>query len=180
MIAFMRSAVQKMLSTLVWFPMLWAHSVGMNGGSTIFMLWCANRFSNGCVRSRFLCVKRCVFLASSHSGWCWLKSPIHIMCIGLTVWHCLAGSHMNVVMCVSASLLSPSLYTLIICNVPKFSVISMVVMSGCQNCSCFHVSVERLVFMRMTDLILSGYLWWVFGYTVIHCWLALVLPLWSM
>ena len=157
MIASMIASVQKTLSTLVWFPVLCARRVGMNGGSAIFILCLPNMLRSGCVRFRLSRVKRCAFLGSSHSRWCRLKSPIHMVCNGPTACMCLSRSRMNADMCVSARLLSPSLYILIRCNVPNRPCISIAVMSGCWNSICFHESVRRLVLMRVTDLVLSGY-----------------------
>ena len=68
-IAFSRPALQKTLSTLVWFPVLWACSVGVYAGRAIFILCLPNMLSRGCVSSRFSHMKRCVFWASSHRGW---------------------------------------------------------------------------------------------------------------
>ena len=59
----------------------------MLGGSTIFMLYLFNRFSKGWARSRLCLVKRCAFQGLSYSGWCLLKSPNHIYCIGVVGDH---------------------------------------------------------------------------------------------
>ena len=60
-------SVQNTLSTLVWLPVFCARSVGIAGGSAIFMLCWPSMSSNGCVSSRFLLVNRWAFLSSSHS-----------------------------------------------------------------------------------------------------------------
>jgi hypothetical protein len=82
-IASSRLLVQNTLSTLVWLPVLCDQRVGMYAGRAIFMLCRPSMFSSGCVRSRFPCVKRWLFRASSHIGWCQLKSPIHSVFSGL-------------------------------------------------------------------------------------------------
>jgi hypothetical protein len=180
MIASIISSVQKTLSTLVWLPVLCARRVGMNGGSTIFMLCLPSMLSRGCVRFRLSRVKRCVFLGSSHSRWCRLKSPRHMVCSGPTACSCLSQSRMNADMCVSAWLLLQSLYIFISCNIPKQPWISIAIMSRCWNWICFHESISRLALMRVTDLVLSGYSWCVLGYTTVQCWFAHILPLRSI
>jgi hypothetical protein len=132
------------------------------------------------VRSRFHCVNRCAFLASSHSGWWRLKSPIHIVCRGPIVRTCVSRSRMKLDKCVSAWLLLPSLYMLMILSVPKWPCSSIAVMSGCWICICFHESVSRWALTRVMDLVLSGCSWCVLGYTMIQFRFARDLPLKSM
>ena len=156
MIVSMSPSVQKTLSILVWLPVLCNHSIGMNRGKAIFMLCHPSMFSNGWVSLRFSLVKRCAFRGSSHNGWWWLKSPIHMMCNGPVACCCLSQSCMNVDMCVSTLLLSLSLYTLIMPNMPNWPFTSTAVMSRWLKSICFHVSIRILVLMRMTDLVLSG------------------------
>ena len=173
-----RSSVQNTLLTLVWLPVLCDRSVRMYVGRAIFMLWCPNIFSSSCIKSRFSRVKRCAFQASSHIGWWQLKSPSLMVCSGFTVCCCLSWSRMNADTCVSALLLSPSLYMLMICNVPNCPCISIAVMSGCSNLICFQASVRRLALTRIMDLVLSGCSWCVLGYMVSSCsWLKFYL--WS-
>lgn len=124
------------------------------------MLCCPSMFNNGCVRLRFFVVKRCAFCGSSHSGWCWLKSPIQAVCRGMIVHHCLLSSCMYADMWVSELLLLQLLYILIIWSMPKLPCISSVVMSGCSKYSCFHESDMRLALTRITDHVWSRCFWW--------------------
>jgi hypothetical protein len=147
----MRFSVQNTLLTLVWLPVLCDRSVDMKAGSAIFMLCRPSMFSNGCMRSRFSVVKRCAFLGSSHSGWCRLKSPIHIMCRGVVVHCCLSRSRMYDDTWVSELLLLQLLYMLIIRSVPKLPCISSAVMSGCSKYICFQALEVILALTRITD-----------------------------
>jgi hypothetical protein len=65
-------------------------------------------------------------------------------------------------------------------SVPKWPCISIAVMSGWLKWICFHAFDSRLVLIRMTDLIWSGYFSCVVGYITAQFWLARVLPLTSM
>lgn len=156
MITSIIASVQKTLSTLVWLPVLCACRVSMNGGSAIFMLCLPSMLRSGCVRFRLSRVKRCVFLGSSHRGWCRLKSPSHMVCSGPIACICLSQSRMNADMCVGAWLLLLSLYIVLSCNIPNWPWTSIAMMSRCWNWICFHESVRRLALTRVTDLVLSG------------------------
>ena len=128
----------------------------MNVGSAIFILCHPNMFSNSCVRSRFAWVKRCALWASSHIGWCWLKSPIHMVFSRLMLCCCHSQSCMYVDRCVSELLYFQSLYMFKMHNIPYCPCSSIADMSRCSRCICFHESVKRLVFTSITDLVLSG------------------------
>jgi hypothetical protein len=127
------------------------------------MLCHPSMFSSGCVSSRLFVVKRCAFHSSSHSGWCWLKSPIHAVSRGVFVHCCLSLSRMYIDMWVSELLLLQLLYMFSIRSVPKLPCISMAVISGCSKCICFYESVMRLALIRITDCVWSGCFWCMFG-----------------
>jgi hypothetical protein len=126
------------------------------------MLCHPSMFSSSCVSSRLFVVKRCAFHGSSHSGWCWLKSPIHAVSRGVFTHCCLSLSCMYMDTWVSELLLLQSLYIFSNRSILKFPCISMAVISGCSMCICFHESVMRLTLIRITNHVWSRCFWCVF------------------
>ena len=129
---------------------------------------------------RLLAVNKWELCSSSHSGWCWLKSPIQIILAGLIIRACRAFSAKVLQIVWRLFEWSPSLYILKMEMGPVGVLMVISTISWELTAICCQELVRIRLLMNVATRVLLGSLRWVEGSREYHLWLAQVLARKSM
>ena len=141
-----RFELQKMLSGWVKFLVFMASSIGIAGGSVIFILKMLIMVVKWCALSLSI---KWVFAGSSHLIWCQLKLPAHMSRTGQHVYVSVGLSRRNFSSAMVVLLLLPLLYILNRCMVPNWQVSWIADILGCLMLICTQQLVSISVLMSV-------------------------------